>query len=190
MEYQTTDFKKNLKVEIDDKPYIIIKSDFTNPGKGSAFVKLKLKDLETGAVIERTYKSGVSTGVLKPELDEKTVEYMYGDPDGYNFMDQESYETIHVNKEQVGDAANYLQEGIRLSVLYYKERPISIELPNFVKLAVRETDPGLKGDTAAGGMKKAILETGLQVSVPLFIKTGEILKIDTRTGSYVERVKS
>ena len=190
MEYQTTDFKKNLKIEIEGKPYVIIKSDFTNPGKGSAFVKLKLKDLETGAVIERTYKSGVSTGVLKPELDEKVVEYMYGDQDGYNFMDQESYETIHVNKEQVGDAANYLQEGIRLSVLYYKGRPISIELPNFVKLEVLETDPGLKGDTASGGMKKAILETGLQVSVPLFIKVGEVLKIDTRTGSYVERFKS
>ena len=115
---------------------------------------------------------------------------MYGDQDGYNFMDQASYETIHVNKEQVGDAADYLQEGIRLWVLYYKERPISIELPNFVQLAVTETDPGLKGDTAAGGMKKAILETGLQVSVPLFIKVGEMLKIDTRTGTYVERVKS
>ena len=190
MEYQTTDLKKNLKVEIEGKPYVITKSDFTNPGKGSAFVKLKLKDLESGAVVERTYKSGVSTGVLKPELDEKTVEYMYSDQDGYNFMDQGSYETIHVNNEQVGDAANYLQEGIRLSVLYYKERPISIELPNFVQLAVTETDPGLKGDTATGGMKKAILETGLQVSVPLFIKEGEVLKIDTRTATYVERVKS
>lgn len=189
MEYQTTDLKKNLKVEIDNKPFVIIKSDFTNPGKGSAFVKVKLKNLENGSVIERTYKSGVSTGVFKPDLEDKEVEYMYADAEGFNFMDQKTYETIHVRTEQVGSAVGYLQEGIKLSVLYYKANPISIELPNFVSLAVKDTDPGLKGDTASGGMKKAVMETGLQINVPLFIKEGEVLKIDTRTGEYIERVK-
>ena len=188
MEIQTTDFRKNLKVEVDNKPYVIIKCDFTNPGKGAAFYKIKMKNLENGNMLERTYKSGVSTGVMKPDLDEKDVEYMYSDLDGFNFMDQVTFETIHVTSDQVGDAANYLQEGIKLCVLYYKGKPISIELPNFVELTVVETDPGLKGDTATGGLKKAVMDTGLQVNVPLFIKEGEILKIDTRTGDYVERV--
>jgi elongation factor P len=161
MEFQTTDLKKGLKVEVDGKPYAIVKSDFTNPGKGSAFVKVRLKNLEDGSVIERTYKSGVSTGVVKPDLEEKEVEYMYSDQDGFNFMDQKSYETIHVRTDQVGDMKYYLQEGIVLSVLYYNGKPISIEPPTFVNLKVEETDPGLKGDTATGGTKKAIMETGL-----------------------------
>lgn len=189
MEYQTGDMRKGLKIEVDGKPYVIVKSDFTNPGKGSAFVRVRIRNLETGAVIEKTYKSGVSTGVMKPDLEEKEVSYMYGDAEGFNFMDQVTFESIHVSTDQVGEAALYLQEGIKLSVLYYKGKAISIELPNFVSLMVKETDPGLKGDSAAGGLKKAIFETGLQANVPLFIKEGEILKIDTRTGEYVERVK-
>lgn len=188
MEYQTTDLKKGLKVETEGKPFVIVKSEFTNPGKGSAFVKVKMKNLETGAMLERTYKSGVSTGVIKPDIEEKEVEYMYSDIDGFNFMDQTTYETIHLSLDQVGDDKNYLQEGIKLNVLYYNQNPISIELPNFVELKVVETDPGLKGDTATGGLKKAVMETGLQVNVPLFIKQDEILKIDTRTNEYVERV--
>lgn len=185
----TTDLKKGLKIELEGKVFVVIKSDHTNPGKGSAFVKARLKNLETGAVIERTFKSGVSTGAERPDLDEKTVEFMYGDQDGYNFMDQSTYETIHVATDYVGDAKNYLQEGIKLELLYYKGIPISIELPNFVELRVQETDPGLKGDTASGGLKKAIMETSLQINVPLFVKEGELLKIDTRCGEYVERVK-
>lgn len=187
MEYQTTDLKKNLKVELDGRAYIIIKSDFTNPGKGSAFVKVKFKSLEDGRVSERTYKSGVSTGLLDPQIEQKEVEYMYKDKDGFNFMDQKSYETIHLPTDQVGESAKYLQEGIRLYLLYHKMRPISIELPNFVELEVVETDPGLKGDSATGGMKKAILQTGTQISVPLFIKVGEVVKVDTRSGEYIER---
>lgn len=187
--FQTTDLKKGLKIELEGKPFVIIKSDHTNPGKGSAFVKARLKNLETGAVIERTFKSGVTTGATKPDLDDKEVEYMYDDPEGFNFMDQNNYETIHLTKDQVGDEAGYLQEGIVLKVLFYKNKPISIELPNFVNLKIQETDPGLKGDTAQGGTKQAIMETGLQVNVPLFIQQGEVIKIDTRTGEYVERVK-
>ncbi len=188
MELQTTELKKGAKVEVDGKPFVITKSDFTNPGKGSAFVKVKLKNLETGAVIERTYKSGVSTGVIRPDLEEREVEYMYADQDGFNFMDQSNYETIHITNERIGDDKDWLQEGIKLKVLYFKSNPISIELPNFVALKITQTDPGLKGDTAQGGTKKATLETGAQVNVPLFIKEGEVIKIDTRTGDYIERV--
>lgn len=189
-EYQTTDFKKGLKVEVEGRPYNIVKCDFTNPGKGSAFYKLKLKNLEDGTILERTYKSGVATGVLQPELEDMEVEYMYEDPDGFNFMEQRTFESIHVSTENVGEMKFYLQEGIKLKLLYYKGRPISIEPPTFVELRVTQTDPGLKGDTAQGGTKKAVMETGLQVNVPLFIKEDEVLKIDTRTGEYVERVNS
>ena len=187
--FQTTDLKKNVKIELEGKVFVIIKSDHTNPGKGSAFVKCRLKNLETGHVIERTFKSGVSTGATKPDLDPREVEYMYSDPEGFYFMDQDNFETISVPTDQVGEYQYYLQEGIKLSLLYYKGMPISIDLPNFVELVVTETDPGLKGDTASGGMKKAIMETGLQINIPLFVKEGEKLRIDTRTGEYVERVK-
>lgn len=189
MKYQTTDFRNGLKIEIDGKPYIVTSFAHTNPGKGSAFVKAKIKNLETGQVIERTFKSGVDT-VDVPDMEDREMEYTYSDMDGYNFMDTKTFESVHLTHDQVGDAKNYLQDGIKVDILYFNARPISIDLPNFVDLKVTETDPGLKGDTAQGGTKKAIMETGLQVSVPLFIEEGECLKIDTRTGDYVERAKS
>jgi elongation factor P len=122
-------------------------------------------------------------------MEEREMEFNYSDMDGFNFMEQSTFEMIHLSNDQVGDNKNYLQEGIKVFVLYFNARPIAIELPNFVNLKVVSTDPGLKGDTASGGSKKAILETGLQVNVPLFIKEGEVLKIDTRTGEYIERAK-
>lgn len=186
--YKTSDFRKNLKLEIDGKPFAIVDFKHTNPGKGSAFVRTKLKNLETGQMLDRTFKSGVDT-FDKPDLEEKEMEYTYGDQDGYNFMDQKTFESINLNHDVVGEAKDFLQEGMRINVLFYNERPISLELPNFVSLKVKETDPGLKGDTASGGTKKAVMETGLQVNVPLFINEGELLKIDTRTGEYVERDK-
>jgi len=189
VKYQTTDFRNGLKIEIEGKPYIVVSFQHVNPGKGSAFVKARIKNLETGQVLERTFKSGVDT-VDKPDLEEREMEFTYSDMDGYNFMDMDSYESIHLNHDYVGDSKYYLQEGIRVTVLYFNSRPISIDLPNFVELKVKETDPGLKGDTAQGGTKKAIMETDLQVSVPLFINENEVLKIDTRNGEYVERVKS
>lgn len=187
--YQTTDIRNGLKIEIDGKLFIIVNFQHVNPGKGSAFVKTKLKNLETGQVLERTFKAGVDT-VGKPDVEDREMEYLYDDSDGYNFMDQKSYETVHLNKDQVGESSLYLQEGIKVGILYHNERPISIELPNFVELEVTETDPGLKGDTAQGGTKRAVMSTGLAVNVPLFINEGEKLKIDTRSGEYVERVKS
>jgi elongation factor P len=186
--YQTTDFRKGLKIELEGKPYVMLESTHVNPGKGSAFVKTRLKNLETGQVIERTFKAGVET-VDKPDVEEREMSYMYSDQEGFNFMDQNNYESIHLTTDQVGESSGYLQEGIVITILFYKSRPISLDLPNFVSLKVVETDPGLKGDTATGGKKKAIMETGLQVNVPLFIKEGELLKIDTRSGEFVERVK-
>jgi elongation factor P len=184
--YQTTDFRKGLKIELDGKPYIIIEANHVNPGKGSAFVRTRLKNLETGSVLERTFKAGVDTADV-PDLDDREMEFLYKDLEGFHFMDQGSFETVALGEDNVGDAQGFLQEGIRVQILYYKGKPISLELPNFVSLKVVQTDPGLKGDTAQGGKKKAVLETGLQVNVPLFIKEGELLKIDTRTGDFVER---
>jgi len=123
-------------------------------------------------------------------MEEKTMEFMYSGQGVYNFMDQDTFESIELTEDQVDDYKYYLQEGIKIQILYYNGKPISLEIPNFVELQVTETDPGLKGDTASGGMKKATMNTGLQINVPLFIKEGEVLKIDTRTGEYVERVKS
>jgi elongation factor P len=189
MSVSTNDFRKGLKVELAGKPYIFVECQFTNPGKGSAFFKIKMKNLETGLSLERTFKSGVDTGLDEPDIDEKEMSYMYDDMDGFNFMDQTTYESIHLTHDQVGDSKNYLQEGILLNILFFNQRPISLELPNFVELTVTETDPGLKGDTAAGGKKKAIMNTGLQVNVPLFVVQDELVRIDTRTGEFVERVK-
>ena len=189
MEYQTTELKKGVKVEVEGRPFLIIKSDFISPGKGSAFVKVKLKNLETGAVIERTYKSGVSTGVKRPDLEEREVEYLYNDREGFHFMDQKTYETIQLSHEKMGKNKNWPQEGIKLKILYFKGNPVSIEWPNFVELKVESTTPGIKGDRDQGGTKKAVLETGASVNVPIFIKEGETIKIDTRTGAYIERVR-
>ena len=187
--YQTTDFRNGLKIELEGKPYIIVQFQHVSPGKGSAFVRTRLKNLATGQVLEKTFKAGVDTAD-KPDLDEREMEYLYGDQEGYHFMDQKTFETICLGRESMGDKVHYLQEGVRVSILYFNERPISVEVPNFVSLRVVETDPGLKGDTAQGGAKRAVLETGLTVSVPLFINEGDILKIDTRKDEYMERVKS
>ena len=187
--YQTTDFRNGLKIELEGKPYIIVHFQHVKPGKGSAFVRTKLKNLETGQVLEKTFKAGVDTA-KRPDLDEREMEYLYSDQEGHHFMDQKTFETVQISKENVGESVLYLQEGIKVSILYFNERPISIELPNFVNLKVSETDPGLRGDTAQGGSKRAILETGLAVSVPLFINEGDLLKIDTRKKEYIERVKN
>ncbi len=187
--FQTTDFRKGLKVELEGKLYAIVEFQHVNPGKGSAFVRTRLKNLETGQVLEKTFKAGVDTAD-EPNVAEKEMSYMYSDLEGHHFMDQETYESINLRDDQVGDSRNYLQEAMLIQILYFNNQPISLELPNFVQLTVAQTDPGLKGDTASGGMKKAVMDTGLQVNVPLFIKEGEKLKIDTRNGEYVERVKT
>jgi elongation factor P len=184
--YSTADFRKGLKVELDGKPFIIVDFLHVKPGKGGAFVRTKLKNLETGAVIERTFRSGEK--VHRPDLVEKQMQYLYQDDQGFHFMDMETYEQVFLTKEQVGESADYLIDGLELTVLYHGAEPISLELPTFIVAQIVETEPGVKGDTATGGSKSAKLSTGLVVQVPLFLEEGDVLKIDTRTGDYIERV--
>ncbi len=184
--YDTTDFRKGLKIEYKGEPYIIVDFQHVKPGKGVAFVKTRLKNLITGNVIDEVFRSGDKVG--KPDLEEKHAQYLYKDGTSYYFMDTETYDQFFIEENILGDTRFYLKENIEVDILFYKERPISVELPNFVELKVTETDPGIKGDTVSGGSKPAITETGLKVQVPLFINEGDIIKVDTRSGEYIERV--
>jgi len=185
--YSTTDFRRGLKIELENEPYVIVEFQHVKPGKGGAFVRTKLKSLTSGNVIDRTFRSGEK--VNRPNLVEREMQYLYKDGDNYYFMDNESYEQQFLNHEQLQGAEAYLQENVQVTVQIYNNRPIAIELPNFVELTIVKTDPGIKGDTASGGTKPATLETGAIIQVPLFIREGETIRIDTRTGEYTERVK-
>lgn len=183
--YSTADFHKGLKIEIDGKPYNIVEYQHVKPGKGGAFVRTKLKNLETGQVLEQTFRSGAK--VERPDLEQKDVQYLYQEGDQFVFMDNQNYEQIYISDEFLGDSVYYLQPNIELELLYFNGRPIGVELPTSVVLAVTYCEPGMKGDTATGATKPATLESGLVVQVPLFVNEGDMLKIDTRTGSYMER---
>lgn len=185
--YSTSDIRKGLKIEIDGDPYAVVDFQFVKPGKGNAFTRCKIKNMITGALLERTWRSGEK--LIPAPMDERRMMYLYSDEDGYHFMDQESYEQLALSPDMVGGDANYLLENTEVNVLLFKARPVSLSLPNFVELEVVETDPGLKGDTVSGGRKSATMSTGAVIQVPLFIERGEKLKIDTRSGEYVERVK-
>lgn len=185
--YSTADFRKGLKIEWEGTPYVIVEFQHVKPGKGGAFVRTKIKNLINGRVIDQTFRSGEKVG--RPDLEEKDMQYLYAEGDRYCFMDNETYEQIYLTAEQLGDSKDFLQDNLNLKVLYYKGQPIAVELPTFVELAVTHTEPGFKGDTATGGSKPATLETGAVIQVPLFIEIGDRLKVDTRTGTYVERVK-
>jgi len=184
--YSTTDFRRGLKIEIEGTPYSITEFQHVKPGKGGAFVRTKLKNLITGGVVEKTFRAGEKTG--KPDLEEKTMQYLYAEENQYYFMDTENYEQTFLTKEQLGENKDFLQENITISALLFQGKPIGVELPIFVELAVAQTEPGVKGDTASGGNKPAILETGATIQVPLFVNEGDTLKIDTRTREYVERI--
>lgn len=184
--YSTAEFRRGLKIELDGKPYIIVDFQHVKPGKGGAFVRTKVKNLATGAVLDRTFRSGEKVG--KPDLTERQMQYLYKDNEGFHFMDMDTYEEVFIEQGQVGDSANYLSDGLELTILYHDGVPISLETPNSVELAIEETDPGLKGDTATGGSKPAKMTTGLIVQVPLFLEEGDILRIDTRSGEYIERI--
>ncbi|MDY6850852.1 MAG: elongation factor P [Thermodesulfobacteriota bacterium] len=186
--YQTSDFRKGLKIEFKGEPYIIVDFLHVKPGKGGAFIRTKLKNMITGRVLDETFRSGEKVG--RPDMEEKNMQYLYKDSEGYCFMDNETYEQIFLSEEQFGEAKNFLKENIDVQVLFYNSRPIGLELPTTVNLVVTKSDPGLKGDTASGASKPATLETGLLVQVPLFINEGDVLKIDTRTSEYLERAKS
>ena len=183
--YSTAEFRRGLKIEIDGKPYTIVEFQHVKPGKGGAFVRTKLKNLETGQVLEQTFRSGAKVDI--PDLEENNVQYLYQDGDSYVFMDNDTYDQLFIAEEYLGDAVNYLKANIEAKVLFFNGKPIGVDLPITVELEVTETEPGVKGDTATGASKNATLETGLVVQVPLFIEQGEMLKIDTRTGEYLER---
>ncbi len=187
MPVSTAEFRNGLKIEIDGEPYVIVEFQHVKPGKGGAFVRTKIKSLRTGNVIDRTYRSGEKVDV--PQLEEKTMQYLYAADKDRVFMDTTTYEQVSMNEQQLGDSINYLKENMEIKVLYYKNRPINIDVPMFVELAIAKTEPGVRGDTASGGSKPATLETGAVVKVPFYLNEGDVVKIDTRTGTFIERVK-
>ena len=186
--YSTNEFRGGLKVMLDGDPANIVENEFVKPGKGQAFTRTKLKNLKTGKTIERTFKSGDSLEAA--DIHEQEMQYLFSDGEEWHFMDPESFEQIMATKDAVGDSAQWLKEQDMCQVTLFNGVPIQVLPPNHVELAVVETDPGLRGDTATGGTKPAKLETGAVVKVPLFIEEGEVLRCDTRTGEYLSRVKT
>ncbi len=187
MPVSTAEFRNGLKIELDGEPFIIVEFQHVKPGKGGAFVRTKFKSLKTGNVIDRTFRSGEKVDV--PELEEKKMQYLYAADKDRIFMDTTTYEQVSLHEKQLGENISYLKENMEIKVLYHKGAPISIELPMFVELKIAKTDPGVRGDTASGGSKPATLETGAVVKVPFYLNEGDVIKIDTRTGIFIERVK-
>ena len=184
MQVSTAEFRKGLKIELDGQPYNIVEFQHVKPGKGGAFVRTKLKHLRLGRVVDRTFRAGEKVGLV--DYEQRSMQYLYKD-DNFHFMNLDTYEQIALAPDVVGAAANWLKETMEVDVLIINGEPAGVDVPNFVELQVVKTDPGLRGDTASGGSKPATLETGAVVQVPLFIDQGEILRIDTRTGAYIER---
>ncbi len=182
----TSQFRNGLKIELDGVPFVIVYFQHVKPGKGGAFVRTKVKNLKTGRVLDRRFRAGERVEVA--DVDDRKMQFLYRDGDQLVFMDSESYDQIPFSNDQVGDAKKYLLENLVVDVLFWRGQPINIELPAFVEAAVSECEPGLKGDTASGATKPATLETGAVVQVPLFVKEGERIRVDTRSGEYVERV--
>lgn len=184
--FETRDFRRGLKVEMNGDPWVIVDFQHVNPGKGAAFTRTKIRNLRTGQVLEQNIKSGDK--LAKPDLDDRKMQFLYKNAEGFHFMDTASFEQISLEIDQVGDTKYYLLENSTIDVLFYQGKPVSIETDTFVELKVTETQPGIRGDTATGGSKPATLETGLVVSVPFHINEGDILRIDTRTNEYMDRV--
>ncbi len=182
----TNDFQTGLTIELDGQVYTVTDFQHVKPGKGAAFVRSRLKNLRTGSITEKTFRAGEK--VPKAIIEKREMEYLYSNGEEYFFMDTENYDQVSLSEEQLGDNLKYLKENLKISLLFFKEETIGIDLPHSVELEVVETDPGVKGDTASGGSKPAKLETGLVVQVPFFINEGDKLRIDTRSGSYLERV--
>jgi len=184
--YDTSEIRKGLKVEMDGQPWTVTYFQFVKPGKGTAFTRTKLKSLLTGNVVDRTFRTGEK---LEPaQVETVSMQYMYNDADGWNFMNTETFDQISISADALGTSANYLIEDMVIDVLLYKGKPVNVELPNFVEMVI-ECDPGVKGNTAQGGTKPATLPNGATIQVPLFIETGTKIRIDTRTDEYMERVK-
>ncbi len=185
--YSTSEFKGGLKIMLDGDPCSIIENEFVKPGKGQAFNRVKIRNLKSGRVIERTFKSGDTVeGADVVDID---MQYLYNDGEFWHFMVQDTFEQYSADAAAVGEASKWLKEQDQCVVTLWNDAPLSVEPPNFVELAIVETDPGVRGDTSGGGGKPATLETGAVVRVPLFVQQGEVIKVDTRSGEYVSRVK-
>ena len=185
--YTTQDFRKKLKIEIDGEPFIILKADHVKPGKGVAFVKTTYKSLISGRVFDKNFRSGDTVDV--PNLEKRSMQYLYPDGAHYVFMDTDTYEQQRLEEETLRDqeVLDFLKDNLEVDVLFHNNKPITVELPNFVELEVASCEPGVKGDTVQGVTKTATLETGTEIQVPLYIEQGEVVRVDTRDGSFVER---
>ncbi|WP_330203095.1 elongation factor P [Cyanobacterium sp. Dongsha4] len=181
----SNDFRPGVSIELDGGVWRVVEFLHVKPGKGSAFVRTKLKNAQTGSVVEKTFRAGET--VPQANLDKRTMQHTYKDGDQFVFMDMETFEEARLSEEQVGDKSKYIKEEMEVNVLFWNNTVLEVELPTSVVLEVVETDPGVKGDTATGGSKPAILETGAQIMVPLFISIGEKVKVDTRNDSYLGR---
>ena len=181
----TSDFKKGLTVDLNGELYSIVDFQHVKPGKGGAFVRTKFKNLKTGLIIDKTFRAGEK--MEQAIIDRKTMQYLYSDGNGYSFMNKENYEQISLSKDQISDIADLLKEGNDVDVTFCKSEIIGVELPNFMSLKVVKTMPGVKGNTVSGALKPATLETGAIIQVPLFVKEGDVIKIDTREKKYIER---
>ena len=183
-----SELRKGIVIELEGRLYSVLDYQHIKMGRGTAQLRLKLRDVRAGHTIERTFQADEKFNRVR--LDRRNVQFLYQDGDLYYFMDVENFEQFPVSGEQLGNALNYLKDGMTLDIMTYDDEPISAELPLTVELQVTETGPGFKGDTATGGTKPAILETGITVQVPFFVNSGDIIKVDTRTGTYVERASS
>ena len=181
----SNDFRTGVTVELDGSVWRVVEFLHVKPGKGSAFVRTKLKNVQTGNTVDRTFRAGET--VPQANIEKRTMQHTYKDGEEYVFMDMETYEETRMNGESLGDRINFLKEEMEVNVLFWDEQVLEIELPTSVVLEITDTDPGVKGDTATGGTKPATVETGAQIMVPLFISIGEKIKVDTRDGSYLGR---
>ncbi|HHL35045.1 MAG TPA: elongation factor P [Desulfobulbaceae bacterium] len=185
--YSASDLRKGLKVQIDGEPYIIIDFEFSKPGKGQALYRTKMRNMITGNQFTQTYRS--NDKFEKPDLEERTMQYLYSQGDEFHFMDTSSYEQIFITRNHLGDNINFLVDNMEVQVLFFGEKPIDISLPIFVNLTVTRADPWVKGDTSGTDTKPVTVETGYQLQVPPFVEEGDKIQIDTRTGDYMTRVK-
>ncbi len=184
--YDTSDIRKGLKIMLDGSPYTVVEFQFVKPGKGAAFTRTKMKNLLSGGVIERNLRSGDK---LEPaNVETKTMQYLYQEGDTYVFMDTTTYDQVNIVTETVGESKDFMPENINVEVLFFNDRAVGVSLPNFIEQAIVSTEPGFKGDTSTGATKPAKISTGAQINVPLFINAGDVVKIDTRTGDYIERL--
>jgi len=181
----SNDFRTGVTVELDGSVWRVVEFLHVKPGKGSAFVRTKLKNVQTGSTVEKTFRAGET--VPQANLEKRTMQHTYKDGEEFVFMDMETYEETRMNGDNLGERINFLKEEMEVNVIFWDEKVLEIELPTSVTLEITDTDPGVKGDTATGGTKPAIVETGAQVMVPLFISIGEKIKVDTRDGSYLGR---